>query len=309
MTDDAPAGRRHWLSACAPKTGAGAGRDGAEVSRFHAARRCRRRWPARRRPTSSARGWAFLQAGDFEDGRARVCRGVESGAGVLPGGDVARLHRARAQGREGGAAAFRPRAGAQPAARTMSSTLLGRGQALLALNREAEALAAFEAALAADPSLTDLPRRVEVLRFRSVEQGLARGARRRRAPAGSTKRPRRTRRRSPARPTARSCIASWRASNGRRANADAALEHFRKAAALDPADASRSRRSAKSSTRVAISKAPPRRMPTRWRSSRTPMLQKRLDAVRARAGAGAAAGGVPRHRSGAADHARAISRR
>lgn len=51
--------------------------------------------------------------------------------------------------------------------------LLGRGQALVALNREAEALASFEAALAADPSLTDLRRRVEVLRFRGLERDLA----------------------------------------------------------------------------------------------------------------------------------------
>ena len=39
---------------------------------------------------------------------------------------------------------------------------------------KADALAAFEAAVAADPSQTDLARRVEVLRFRTVEQGLAR---------------------------------------------------------------------------------------------------------------------------------------
>jgi tetratricopeptide (TPR) repeat protein len=55
-----------------------------------------------------------------------------------------------------------------------TSGLVGRGEALLALNRDADALAAFSSALALDPSLTDLARRVEVLKFRSVEQGVAR---------------------------------------------------------------------------------------------------------------------------------------
>jgi tetratricopeptide (TPR) repeat protein len=51
--------------------------------------------------------------------------------------------------------------------------LIGRGRALVTLNREAEAVAAFEAALALDPSLTDLRRQVEVLRFRGLERDLA----------------------------------------------------------------------------------------------------------------------------------------
>ena len=42
-----------------------------------------------------------------------------------------------------------------------ASAHVGRGQAYLALDREAEALGAFEAAVAADPSLTDVGRRVE----------------------------------------------------------------------------------------------------------------------------------------------------
>jgi tetratricopeptide (TPR) repeat protein len=52
--------------------------------------------------------------------------------------------------------------------------LVGRGQALLELNRDGEALASFEAALKADPSLTDLKGSVEVLRFRAVQDNLAR---------------------------------------------------------------------------------------------------------------------------------------
>ena len=48
--------------------------------------------------------------------------------------------------------------------------LIGRGRTLLDMKRDADALAAFEAALAADGSLVDVRRRVEVLRFRTVEQ-------------------------------------------------------------------------------------------------------------------------------------------
>jgi tetratricopeptide (TPR) repeat protein len=51
--------------------------------------------------------------------------------------------------------------------------LIGRGQALVALDRGAEAVAAFEAALALDPSQTDLRRQIAVLRFRGLERDLA----------------------------------------------------------------------------------------------------------------------------------------
>lgn len=52
--------------------------------------------------------------------------------------------------------------------------LVGRGQALLELGREGDALASFEAAVKGDPSLVDLQRRIEVLRFRAVQDNLAR---------------------------------------------------------------------------------------------------------------------------------------
>jgi tetratricopeptide (TPR) repeat protein len=52
--------------------------------------------------------------------------------------------------------------------------LVGRGRALLEINRDREALATFEAALKADPSLADLKNRVEVLRFQAVQDNLAR---------------------------------------------------------------------------------------------------------------------------------------
>jgi tetratricopeptide (TPR) repeat protein len=116
------------------------------------------------------------------------------------------------------------------------SALLGRGQSLLALNREADALVAFEAALAADPSQTELARRIEVLKFRNVEQGLARA--RDAAKAGRT---------DEAVQAYTTAIASspdspflYRELAGverQKGDSAAALEHFRKAVALDPSDA------------------------------------------------------------------------
>jgi tetratricopeptide (TPR) repeat protein len=52
--------------------------------------------------------------------------------------------------------------------------LVGRGQALLELKRDGEALSSFEAALKADSSLTDLRGRIDVLRFRAVQDNLTR---------------------------------------------------------------------------------------------------------------------------------------
>lgn len=51
--------------------------------------------------------------------------------------------------------------------------LVGRGEALLALSREAEALASFEAAVKLDPQLQSIARRVEVLRARAQQENVA----------------------------------------------------------------------------------------------------------------------------------------
>ena len=117
------------------------------------------------------------------------------------------------------------------------SALLGRGQTLLALNRESDALEAFEAALAADPSLAEVRRQVDVLRFRGQGQDLARA--RQLSASGRLD---------------ESALAYARAIAGspdspflyrelgvverRKGDIDQALEHFRRAVALDATDAS-----------------------------------------------------------------------
>jgi tetratricopeptide (TPR) repeat protein len=53
------------------------------------------------------------------------------------------------------------------------SAIVGRGEALLAQSREAEALAAFESAVKLDPQLQAIARRVEVLRARALQDNVA----------------------------------------------------------------------------------------------------------------------------------------
>src|SRR5690606_31193793 len=51
--------------------------------------------------------------------------------------------------------------------------LVGRGEALLALGERGEALASFEAAVEANPELSALKSRIEVLRFRGLQEDVA----------------------------------------------------------------------------------------------------------------------------------------
>lgn len=184
---------------------------------------------------SASRGWAFLQAGDLKTAEREFGAALKAMPAFYPAEtslgylELARKDPKAALPHFDRALDLNPQHGDV-------ASFLGRGQALLALNRETDALAAFEAALAADPSQTELARRVEVLRFRDVEQGLgrardaARGGRLDEAARAYT-----------------AAIASspdsaflYRELAGverQQGDADAALVHFRKATSLDPGDA------------------------------------------------------------------------
>jgi tetratricopeptide (TPR) repeat protein len=119
---------------------------------------------------------------------------------------------------------------------TYTSALIGRGQALVDLNREAEAIAAFGAALAVDPSLTELQRRIEVLRFRGLERELA--AARAAARGGKADEARRAYEAAIASSPDSAFLYRELAAVERQAGAaDAALTHYRRAIVLDPNDA------------------------------------------------------------------------
>lgn len=114
--------------------------------------------------------------------------------------------------------------------------LVGRGQALLELGRDGEALASFEAAVKADSSLTELQGRIDVLRFRAVQDNLARA--KAASEAGRLAEARAAYLQATAASPDSAFLYRDLATVERKAGETAAaLEHFRRALALDPSDA------------------------------------------------------------------------
>jgi tetratricopeptide (TPR) repeat protein len=180
------------------------------------------------------RAWRFLQAGDFRSAERDLAVALRAAPTFYPA-ETALGYVALGQSDAKAALAYFDRALArQP---DYTAALVGKGQTLLALNRDSEAIAAFEAALAANPTLIDLRRRIEVLRFRSAERGLA-AARQ----AARTGRPDEAIRAYTAAiassPESAFLYRELAAVERQAGDADAALIHFRKAAELDPGDAS-----------------------------------------------------------------------
>lgn len=184
---------------------------------------------------STSRGWAFFQVGDLRTAEREFDYALkavptfypaEASLGFL---ELARKDAKAALSHFDRALELNPEYADLP-------TLVGRGETLLSLGREDDALGAFQAAIAADPSRTDLAQRVEVLKFRGAEQRLA-GAREA-ARAGRLDEALQAYRAavaaSPDSPFLYRELAGVERQKG---SLDAALEHFRKAVALDPSDA------------------------------------------------------------------------
>jgi tetratricopeptide (TPR) repeat protein len=117
------------------------------------------------------RGWQYLQLDDLRNAEREFGAALRQDAAFHPA-ETAMAYVALARGNEKDAVtrfdrALQAESGYVPA-------LVGRGQALLELDRPGEALASFEAALARDPSLIQLRTRVEVLRVRAAQEMLAR---------------------------------------------------------------------------------------------------------------------------------------
>jgi tetratricopeptide (TPR) repeat protein len=119
---------------------------------------------------SQKRGWRFLQAGDFREASREFQLALRSAPEFFPAETaLGYLELARKDAKT--ALAHFEKALLQNG--RYPSALVGGGQAFLALGRDKDALFAFQSALAVDPSLGDVRRRVDGLQFRGVEQQLA----------------------------------------------------------------------------------------------------------------------------------------
>ncbi|HEY2774606.1 MAG TPA: S-layer homology domain-containing protein [Candidatus Binatia bacterium] len=179
------------------------------------------------------RAWQFLQAGDLRNADREVAVALKLSAGFYPaettGGYVQLAQKDPKSALARFDRALSRRGNYAPA-------LAGRGDALVALNREGEAIEALQAAFTADPSLTDLTRRIEVLRFRAVERDV--NAARQAAQSGKADDALRAYRVAIDHSPETGFLYRERGAVERdHSDADAALADFRKAASLDVSDA------------------------------------------------------------------------
>ena len=179
------------------------------------------------------RGWRYLQNNDPGNAEREFAAALKQTPGMYPA-QVGSAYVALARGDQNRAlAGFDAALGAAPA---YVPALVGRGQTLLALKRDTDALAAFEAALAADASLVDVRRRVDVLRFRGLQEVIesARAA----TAAGRLPEAREAYQRAlQASPDSAFLYRELGLLERKQGNADAALDRFRRAVELDSADA------------------------------------------------------------------------
>jgi tetratricopeptide (TPR) repeat protein len=178
------------------------------------------------------RGWRYLQAGDTPSAerefsaasRARGFYPAEAGLGYVAlarrdfRGALAHFDRA-----------LKSRPGYAPA-------LVGRGDAQLGLSRPEDAAASFEAALAADPGLTAVRQRLQVVALRGLQRNL--DAARRAADQGRFDEAKAAYQRAvAASPDSAFLYRDLAAVERKQGDTDQALQHLRKAVALDPNDA------------------------------------------------------------------------
>jgi tetratricopeptide (TPR) repeat protein len=178
------------------------------------------------------RGWRLLQANDLQNADLEFAAALKRMPALYParaGGAYVALAATDADKALGGFDAV-----LRTAPRYVPA-LVGRGQALLALKRDAAALEAFEAAVAVDASLTEVRRRVDVLRFRGL-QDLIEAARAATAAGQLDDAARAYERAIAASPDSAFLHRDLAIVTLRQGNAEGALSRFQRAAQLDPAD-------------------------------------------------------------------------
>jgi tetratricopeptide (TPR) repeat protein len=178
-------------------------------------------------------GWNYLQAGDTHSAE-RTFNAVLKTMPALYPAEAALGYSALARKDSQNAVSHFDKALAGNT--TYAPALAGKGDALLALGRTDPALEAFEAALAVDPALPGLRSRVDVLRFKDVQQVIATA--RKAAEAGHVDEARQAYERAiAASPESAFLYRELAAVEKREGNLTAALDHAQRAATLDPGDA------------------------------------------------------------------------
>jgi tetratricopeptide (TPR) repeat protein len=178
-------------------------------------------------------GWRFLQSGDLRSADRAFATAIERAPSLYPARTGAGYVDLARRAYDAALADF---TAALVQAPRYLPALVGRGQALLGLKRDDEALAAFEAALAVDGSLTDVRRRIDVLRFKGAQEAVegARAA----AKAGRLDDARAAYRRAiDASPDSPLLHRELGIVERRRGDSQAALTELRKAVELDASDA------------------------------------------------------------------------
>ena len=182
--------------------------------------------------TSHERAWQFLQAADFKQADREVAAALKMVPDFYPAETIAGYVALAEKDPKTALAKFDVALGHR---RDYASALAGKGEALAALDRDGEAIDAFQAAFAADAALSDLARRVEVLRFRAVQRDIADA--RKAAQSGKADDAVRAYRTAIAgSPDTAFLYREVAIIERGMGNTDAALEDFRKASSLDPSD-------------------------------------------------------------------------
>ena len=120
--------------------------------------------------SSQTRGWRFLQAGDTRNAEREFEQALKSAPEFYPAETSLGYVELAKKDAKAALAHFEK---ALLANGRYVPALVGGGQAFLALGRDRDALFAFQSAVAVEPSLADVRRRVDVLQFRGVEQELS----------------------------------------------------------------------------------------------------------------------------------------
>src|SRR5436190_2332315 len=179
------------------------------------------------------RGWRFLQSDDLRSAEREFAAALKAVPDFVPArtgeGYVALARQDNARAVDQFELALR-------AAPAYAPALVGKGQALLAMNRDSDARAAFEAALRADPTLTSLTSRIDVLKFREIQNLIA--AARQAGSAGRLAEARAAYQRAiAATPDSAVLYRELGMVDRRLGDTPAALEQFNRAVALDSTDA------------------------------------------------------------------------